>query len=129
MADDLFYCDFALCEGHISNTQECSLSSSLTIKEIRMPKNITVTVPTLDDAAEKLNDVRETVTDTVEETVENVEEKVNALSTVKQVVVFTSAVIVGFSVVSAVARRLLSRNEQVIEGEVIVVTPDEVLNA
>jgi predicted transcriptional regulator len=101
-----FYCDYALCAGHISHIQVCSLSSSQTIKE-----NIMGSI-----ADKSINDVKanavalaEDVQETVEETVEHVEERVDSLSTVK---------------------RFLSRHDTVVEvedGEVVTITSDSIV--
>jgi hypothetical protein len=122
-----FYCDYALCAGHISHIQVCSLSSSQTIKE-----NIMGSI-----ADKSINDVKanavalaEDVQETVEETVEHVEERVDSLSTVKKAVLGASAVIVTYSVVSNLVRRFLSRHDTVVEvedGEVVTITSDSIV--
>jgi hypothetical protein len=118
-----FYCDWALCPGHKDHIQVCSLSSSQTIKENIMGS---IADKSINDVKANAETLIEDVKENVEDRVEAVEEKVNALSTAKKVVLYTSAVVVSYSVISGVVRRLLSRNDAVVEGDIVVVTADQV---
>jgi hypothetical protein len=118
-------CDYALCAGHISPNQVCSLSSN--IKENIMGN---IADKSLNDVKANAEHVAEDVKETVTEHVDAVEAKVDSLSTVKKAVLGASAVIVTYSVVSGLVRRFLSRNDTVVEvedGEVVTITADQIL--
>jgi hypothetical protein len=120
-----FYCDYALCAGHISPTEVCSLSSN--IKENIMGS---IADKSLNDVKANAEHVAEDVKETVTEHVDAVEAKVDSLSTVKKAVLGASAVIVTYSVVSGLVKRFLSRHDTVVEvedGEVITITADQIV--